>query len=310
MSGSPAGLKTALLFPGQGSQSVGMRARLGPCSAAQDDLFAQAEQVLGFDLGRLIDEGPEAELTRTPNAQSALLVLDTAHAGGLRERGIVADVVLGHSLGEYAALVVAGALDFGDAVRVVRARGRAMEEAALRTPGRMVAVLKAPLEALRDVVEECRTKGVIGIANYNGPDQVVLSGECAAIEAAIDAIRERRLGRAVPLNVAAAFHCPLMAPAAEASRAELVRVESWETRGVVIKNVTGGRGSDAARIREKIVQQIVSPVRWEESMRRALELGVGRFVESGPGSVLAALAKRIAQAGTPIATSEAILSGG
>ena len=309
MSESPAGLKTALLFPGQGSQSVGMRARLGVRSAAQDDLFARAERVLGFDLGRLIDEGPEAELTRTPNAQPALLAMDVAHAEGLRARGVAADVVLGHSLGEYAALVVAEALDFDDAVRLVRARGRAMEDAALRTPGRMVAVLKAPLEALREVVVECGAKGVIALANLNGPEQVVLSGEAAAVDAAVEAIRARRLGRTVPLNVAAAFHCPLMAPAAHAFRSELEGAELRPPRATFIDNVTGAAEADPSRIREKLVRQIVSPVRWEDSMRAALALGVQRFVESGPGSVLAALARRIAPPGTIIATSESFLAG-
>jgi [acyl-carrier-protein] S-malonyltransferase len=308
MSGPASGLKTALLFPGQGSQSVGMRQKLGARSAVQDEIFARTERVLGFDLARLVDAGSEAELTRTPNAQPALLAMDVAHAEGLRARGIVPDVVLGHSLGEYAALVVAGALGFEDAVRLVRARGRLMEEAAQRTPGRMVAVLKAPREALETLVAECAAKGILGIANLNGPEQVVISGEAPAVDAAVEAIRERRLGRAVPLNVSAAFHCPLMSPVAEAFRAELEGVEIRPPGPTFVDNVTGGTESDPARIREKLVRQIDSPVRWEDAMRTALSLGVERFVESGPGSVLAALAKRIAPPGTIIATSESCLA--
>ncbi|MBI5501365.1 MAG: ACP S-malonyltransferase [Deltaproteobacteria bacterium] len=299
---------TAFLFPGQGSQSVGMRARLGPRSKAQDELFERAEAVLGFALGRLIDEGPEPELTRTSNAQPALLVMDLAHAEGLRARGLEADVVLGHSLGEYAALVHAGALAFEDAVRVVRARGRVMEEAARRTPGRMAAVIKVPLDVLRGIVEECSGEGVLEITNFNGPDQLVVSGETAAVEAAVETIRERRLGRAVPLNVSAPFHSSLMVPAAEAFRVELGAVELRAPRLAFIDNVTGGSETDPLQIRRKLVQQIVAPVRWEPSVRTALALGVARFLESGPGSVLAALARRIAPPGTAVATSESILA--
>ncbi|MBI5487855.1 MAG: ACP S-malonyltransferase [Deltaproteobacteria bacterium] len=305
-----AGVKTALLFPGQGSQSVGMRERLGPRSKAQEELFERAEAVLGFALGRLIDEGPEPELTRTSNAQPALLVMDLAHAEGLLARGIGADVVLGHSLGEYAALVHAGALAFEDAVRVVRARGRVMEDASWRTPGRMAAVIKVPLEALRRVVTECSAEGVLEITNFNGPDQLVVSGETEAVEAAVETIRERRLGRAVPLNVSAPFHSSLMVPAAEAFRAELGAVELRAPTCTFIDNVTGSPEADPLQIRRKLVQQIVAPVRWEESVRTAMALGVTRFVESGPGSVLAALARRIAPPGTAIATSESMVAGG
>ena len=306
---APSGGKTAFLFPGQGSQSVGMRAKLGALSAEQEELFARAEAVLGFPLRRLIDEGPEAELTRTSNAQPALLVMGLAHAAGLRAHDRIADVVLGHSLGEYAALVHAEALAFEDAVRLVRARGRVMEDAVVRTPGRMVAVLKAPLEKLEEVVAQCGAEGVIEITNYNGPDQLVLSGEADAIDAAMDLIRARRLGRAVPLNVSAPFHSSLMVPAAEAFQAELGGVEIRAPRVTFIDNVTGGAETDPIRIRHKLVRQIVEPVRWEQSVRTALALGVTRFVESGPGAVLAGLAKRIAPPGTAIATSESLLGG-
>jgi [acyl-carrier-protein] S-malonyltransferase len=302
------GGKLAFLFPGQGSQSVGMRAKLGPLRPEQQQLFERAEAVLGFALGKLIDEGPDAELTRTSNAQPALLVMDLAHAEAQRARGQEADVVLGHSLGEYAALVWAGTLEFDDALRLVRARGRLMEEAVHRTPGRMAAVLKVPLDVLEALVAECRASGVLEITNYNGPDQLVLSGAADAIDDAVELIRERRLGRAVPLNVSAPFHSSLMVPAAEAFRTDLGGVTFRAPRIAFIDNVTGRPETEPDQIRQKLVRQIVEPVRWEPSMRTALELGVERFVECGPGSVLAALAKRIAPPGTPIATSEALLA--
>ena len=297
----PAGLKTALLFPGQGSQSVGMRARLGPCSAAQDDLFARAERVFGSDLGRLIDEGPEAELTRTPNAQLRVLVLDTAHAGGLRERHRGRRGP-GHSLGEYAALVVAGALDFGDAVRVVRARGRAMEEAALRTPRRMVAVLKAPPGRCATSSRSAERAGDRGSRTTTVPTR----SSCRA-SARRSKRRSMRSG-----NGGSAGRCrspsprrstaSLMAPAAEA----LAR--SW----------TGSRSGAARGVHRQRHRRAGNPTRREfvrSSCNRSSRRSAGRTrcarrwrwgravpVESGPGSVLAALAKRIAPPGTPIAT--------
>jgi len=300
--------KTAFLFPGQGAQSVGMREKLGSLSARQQELFRQAEKVLGFALDKLIDEGPEFELTRTSNAQPALLVMDLAHAEGLRARGREADAVLGHSLGEYAALVWAGTLAFEDALRLVRVRGQLMEGAVLRTPGKMAAVLKVTVAQLSALVEECQDAGVLEITNFNGPEQLVVSGEAEAVETVAELIRERRLGRAVLLNVSAPFHSSLMMPAAEAFRAEIGGVELLPPRMTFIDNVTGRPEADPAQIRRKLVRQIVEPVRWEQAMRTALELGVEQFVESGPGSVLAALAKRIAPPGTPIVTAEAILA--
>jgi [acyl-carrier-protein] S-malonyltransferase len=302
------GGKTAFLFPGQGAQSVGMRAKLGPLSAKQQELFRQAEAVLGFALGKLIDDGPEPELTRTSNAQPALLVMDLAHAEALRAGGREADVVLGHSLGEYAALVWAGTLAFADALRLVRARGQLMEGAVVRTPGKMAAVLKVPLARLEALLDECQDAGVLEITNFNGPDQLVLSGEAAAVATAMELIRERRLGRAVLLNVSAPFHSSLMMPAAEAFRAELGGVELRPPQRTFIDNVTGKPEAEPLQIREKLVRQMVEPVRWEQSMRTALALGVEQFVESGPGSVLAALARRIAPPGTPIVTAEALLA--
>ncbi|MBN1774562.1 MAG: ACP S-malonyltransferase [Deltaproteobacteria bacterium] len=299
--------RTAFLFPGQGSQFVGMRAGLGSLQPAQRKLFEQAEALLGLPLHRLIDEGPEAELTRTSNAQPALLVMDLAHAEGARAAGRVADVVLGHSLGEYAALVWAGTLALDDALRLARARGRLMEEAVERTPGRMVAVLKVPTDRLEAVLAECRTHGVLEIANYNAPGQLVLSGETRAVERAVERLRSERLGRTTPLNVAAPFHCSLMTPAAEAFRKTLLDVELRPPQPVFIDNVTGRPEDDPERIRRKLVQQMVQPVRWETAVRSALELGVDRFLECGPRAVLSGLVRRIAPPRTTIERSETLL---
>jgi len=299
----------AFLFPGQGSQVVGMRLKLGRPQPEQQALFEQADTVLGFALTRLIDEGPQTELTRTSNAQPALLALDVAHAYGLRARGIEADVVLGHSLGEYAALVWAGVLVFPDALRLVRERGRLMEQAAGRTPGRMAAVIRVSYDDLAAVVAECRTHGVLEITNVNAPGQLVLSGETAALEAAARMVQERKLGRAVPLEVSAPFHCSLMQPVADAFRERLAGVPFAAPRLRFIDNVTGKPEDDPACIRRKLVEQIVRPVLWEQGVRSAAALGVERLIECGPGGVLAGLAKRI-QPGLRVETSEALAAAG
>jgi [acyl-carrier-protein] S-malonyltransferase len=284
---------TAFLFPGQGSQTVGMRAKLGPLDGAQRALFEQADEALELELARLIDEGPQAELTRTSRAQPALLAMDVAHALGLRARGVEADVVLGHSLGEYAALVWAGVLAFPDALELVGERGRLMEAAASRAPGGMAAVLRVSYDDLAAVVAECRTQGVLAITNVNAPGQLVLSGETAALDAAARMLRERKLGRAVPLAVSAPFHCALMRPVAEAFRAVLEGVPFAAPRLKFIDNVTGKPEAEPERIRQKLVEQIVSPVLWEPGVRSAAALGVERLIECGPGAVLTGLAKRI-----------------
>lgn len=289
------GEKTVFMFPGQGSQSVGMRGGLGALSDAQKELFAAADGLLGFSLSGLIDNGPEEELTRTSNTQPALLVMGTAFARAIEARGSRADIVMGHSLGEYAALVHCGVLEFGDAVRIVRRRGELMEAAARNTPGRMAAVIGMELMALESIIAGISGKGVLEITNFNSPVQVVLSGESAAVDAAVRAVNESGAGKAVPLNVSAPFHSSLMKPVAGEFGRFLAGFTLRPPRTEFIDNVTGLAESDPEEIRRKLVLQLHSPVQWEKSVATACSSGAAAFIESGPGSVLAGLVKRIAR---------------
>jgi [acyl-carrier-protein] S-malonyltransferase len=200
--------KTVYMFPGQGSQSVGMRSKLGAMSGRQKELFSTADYILGFPLSVLMDEGPDEELTRTSNTQPALLVMGIAFGTAVDAHGYRADIVMGHSLGEYTALVHCGVLDFKDAVKMVRRRGELMEKAVKNTPGKMAAVIGADKSKLEDIIGICSKDGVIEIANINSPAQVVLSGQVAAIDRAVGLINDGGTGKAVELNVSAPFTAP------------------------------------------------------------------------------------------------------
>lgn len=296
--GSKAAQRTAFMFPGQGSQSVGMFSRLLGDRPAARARLQEAEQLLGWPLAARMEQGPEEALRDTERAQPALLTVSVACAEALREpdggEG-PPEVVLGHSVGEYAALVVGGALSFADAVRLVQARAALMGRASRAAPGGMVAVLGAPPDALADLVAEVAGPdlGVLEITNFNAPKQQVLSGQQAALDAAVALVTERRLGRAVPLPVSAPFHCALMKPLAEQFAAHLRAVTLRAPRCRFIDNVTGALEADPEAIRAKLVEQLYKPVRWEDSVHSAARLGVTRFVECGPGKVLTGLVKRI-----------------
>jgi [acyl-carrier-protein] S-malonyltransferase len=287
------GEKTVYMFPGQGSQSVGMRGKLGAMSEEQKELFSTADYILGFPLSGLIDEGPDEELTRTSNTQPALLVMGMAFGRALDARGRRADIVMGHSLGEYTALVHGGVIDFKDALRIVRRRGELMEKAVKNSPGKMAAVIGADLAKLETIISECRQEGVLEITNFNSPMQVVLSGEAATVNRAVRVINEGGSGKAVELNVSAPFHSSLMKPAAEEFSRFLDEFAFNPPRAEFIDNVTGRLENDPERIKNKLVLQLSSPVQWERSVRAACEIGAATFIESGPGSVLAGLVKRI-----------------
>lgn len=298
--------KTVYMFPGQGSQSVGMRSRLGAMTEEQKELFSTADYVLGFHLSVLIDEGPDEELTRTSNTQPALLVMGVAFARGLDDRGHRADIVLGHSLGEYAALVHGGVIEFRDAVRIVRRRGELMEKAVKNTPGKMAAVIGAERAKVEALIAECAKDGVIEITNFNSPVQVVLSGETAAVDRAVSLINDGGIGKAVELNVSAPFHSSLMKPAAEEFGIFLDGFEFRPPRVEFIDNVTGLMERDPANIKKKLVLQLSSPVQWERSVTTAVDAGAATFIESGPGAVLAGLVKRIAKDRTIMAGEKAL----
>lgn len=281
--------RTVFMFPGQGSQYVGMRRG----TAADDELWRSAEEFLDLPLRKLVDEGPPEELTRTANAQPALLVAGVAAARAMEALGYSADIVLGHSLGEYAALVHAKVLDFNDALRLVRTRGLLMERASELAPGGMVAVIGARQDALRPVVEAvAEENGVLEITNINAPKQLVLSGEDRALDAVTARIQEERLGRAIRLDVSAAFHSSLMAPAAAMFSETLHGVPFDAPALCFIDNVTGTPESSPEHIREKLVRQLSHPVLWSASVETAWAEGGRTFVECGPKTVLGGLVKR------------------
>ncbi len=297
--------KKVFMFSGQGSQSVGMRERLGTLTPSQEKLFSACDEILGYSLTSIIDNGPDRELVRTSHTQPALLVTDLAFVETIESAGHEADIVMGHSLGEYAALVHAGVISFEDGVRLVHARGKLMEGAAEKTPGKMAAVNRPKRELLDEVVKACSRTGIIEITNFNSPSQVVLSGEEKAVEQAVEMINNDRVGIAIMLNVSAPFHSSIMKPVAEEFSRHLGETSFNTPDRTFINNVTGTAVQDQEKIREKLVLQLWNPVQWEESMTTARELGGELFIECGPGRVLSGLAKK-SGLGVEIMTGEKI----
>lgn len=308
----------ALLFPGQGSQAVGMGRDVFEASSAAHATFEAADRALGFTLSTLCFEGPEEELRRTELQQPAILTTSIALLRALEERQPqLPAFVAGHSLGEYSALVAAGALAFEDAVVLVNRRGRFMQEAVAPGKGAMAALMGLEPEA---VDAACRaaaaeTGAVVSPANYNSPQQTVIAGEAAGVERAIALAKERGAKRAVALPVSAPFHCALMRPAAERLAIELARVRFRDPRTPVITNVEAAPNTSAARIPTLLEQQVTAPVRFIESVRKLAALGVTRVIEIGPGSVLTGLVARIERglARANVASREdveALVSGG
>jgi [acyl-carrier-protein] S-malonyltransferase len=304
---TPAGYQVAWLFPGQGSQAVGMGKDLIEASPAAREVFARADAALGEPLSTLILEGPEAELTLTANAQPALVTMSTAVLAALRERypSLPAPrFAAGHSLGEYSALVAAGALSLEDAVRVVRARGLAMQSAVPPGEGAMAAIMgvdASRLEAICREVGEDGGKdqdgvpyGVVSCANFNAPGQIVIAGAARAVARVSERASEEK-GKAIPLKVSAPFHCALMAPAATALRAALDKIDVKEFAFPVVANVDARPNTDPARVKELLVRQVDGAVRWEQAVRLMHMEGITHAIEIGPGKVLAGLGRRIAK---------------
>ena len=291
----------AWLFPGQGSQKVGMGKALAEAFPEARAVYDEASEALGLDLARLCFEGPEAELTLTANAQPAILATSIAALRVLQKRGgPTADFVAGHSLGEYSALVAAGALTLRDAVRVVHLRGKFMQEAVPAGVGAMAAILGLEAAAVEAACAEVREQlraepgAVVSPANLNGGGQVVIAGTRPAVERAVELLKQRGAKRAVPLQVSAPFHCALMQPAADRLAGELARLEFGAPRIPVVTNVEATPNQDPARLRALLVEQVTAPVRWEESILKLAALGVTGAIEVGAGAVLAGLVKRIA----------------
>jgi [acyl-carrier-protein] S-malonyltransferase len=286
----------ALLFPGQGSQEVGMGADVHAASEAARGVFDAADRALGFSLSKLCFEGPEEELLRTEIQQPAILTTGIALLRALEERcEIAADYVAGHSLGEYTALVAAGSLDFEAAVRLVHARGRFMQEAVPEGRGAMAAVLGLGPDEVDQACAGARatTGRVVASANYNSPQQTVIAGDATAVEVACTRARQEGAKRTIPLAVSAPFHCELMAPAAEKLAQELARISFSDAQPPVVNNVEAEPNAAADRMADLLKQQVTSPVRFNEMVTRMADLGVDRFLEVGAGRVLSGLVARI-----------------
>ena len=288
------GNRTAFVFPGQGSQYVGMGQALCDRFPDAGAVFDEAEDALGLGLRELCFGGPDAELNRTENTQPAILTASVAALRVLEARvGIEPSWVAGHSLGEYSALVCAGALGLADAVRVVRQRGRLMQQAVPEGEGGMAAVLGLEEAAVRELCEEVARGEVVAPANLNGGGQVVVSGAREAVRRAVRLARDRGARKVVELAVSAPFHCALMTPAAEGLRDVLEGVEVGPLRMGVVTNVEAAVNADPGRVKTLLAEQVVSPVRWEESVRALAGLGCERVIELGPGRVLSGLVRRI-----------------
>ncbi|QQE76078.1 ACP S-malonyltransferase [Brevibacillus composti] len=295
--------KVAFVFPGQGSQFVGMGQELAEQSAAARRIFEQADEALGFSLSRLCFEGPEEELRLTANTQPAILTASIAVLEALREKqpGVQADFYAGHSLGEYSALVAAGALSFTDAVRTVRARGQFMEQAVPAGQGAMAAVLGLERDALHALCEEVSGGGhPVQLANMNCPGQIVISGSAEGVKQAGEKAKASGAKRVLALNVSGPFHSSLMQPAAEQLQAVLSNVNVQNAAVPVVANVSARPVSEAGAIIDSLIQQVAAPVLWEDSVQWMAEQGVTTFVEVGPGKVLSGLIKKIAPADTKI----------
>lgn len=295
-------MTTALVFPGQGSQAIGMAQGLASAFPAAKAVLQEVDDALNFKLSTLMAEGPEADLTATQNAQPAIMAASLAAFRVMEKElgfNLAKDAVCvaGHSLGEYSALTAAGSLTISEAAKLLRIRGEAMQAAVPAGRGGMVAVIGPELEAVEAIVTEARHRAegeVIEIANHNSTNQIVLSGSARGMEVAIEVAKEKGAKRALPLAVSAPFHCSLMAPAALVMKDALAHADLKAPAVPVIANVTAERVSDPAFIKELLVSQVTGMVRWVDSIERMKGLGVTRILEIGHGNVLAGLIKRIA----------------
>ena len=285
--------RVGFLFPGQGSQFVGMARDLFERETLARERFQEASDLLGFDLARLCFHGPAEELQLTANTQPAILVHSAIAAELLRRRGVVPLAVAGHSLGEYSALVAAGALRFIDAVRLVHLRGRFMQEAVPVGAGAMAAILGLDRARVELACVEAIDAGVVQPANYNCPGQTVISGHAEAVRQAMARCLEKGAMKVMELQVSAPFHSALMGPVAERLQPELAKVAFADMQMPVISNVEAKPFGSKVRVPQLLLEQVTAPVRWQESMETAIKMGVESFVEVGPGKVLSALVRRI-----------------
>ncbi len=286
--------KIAFVFPGQGSQKVGMGRAVAETNESAKAIFDEADKRLEQSLSALIFEGSQEELTKTTNAQPALLTTGVALLQGLQEAGIKPDYTAGHSLGEYTALVASGVMTFSDAVYAVRKRGEFMEEAVPNGEGTMAAILGFDREQLMQVTESVTQAGnSVQLANLNCPGQIVISGTVQGVENASALAKEQGAKRVLPLQVSGPFHSELMKPAAEKFATVLKDIEIKNAQIPVIANVTAAPIKASEDIEQKLIEQLYSPVLWEDSIEKMIELGVDTFIEIGPGKVLSGLIRKI-----------------
>ncbi len=286
--------KIAYLFPGQGSQAVGMGRDLYDNFAASREVFEEADDALGFALSEMCFAGTAEDLALTANTQPAILTVSVAAFRAMEAEGFPApDYVAGHSLGEYSALVAAGALSFADAVRTVRKRGTYMQEAVPVGVGAMAAILGLPLETVEVACDEAAEGDICSPANINSPSQIVIAGNAEAVDRAIELLKERGAKRAIKLNVSAPFHCDLMFPAQERLAEDLAQINFRDLRFPIIENVTSDANTKGERVRTALTEQVSSPVRWAQSIEYLLAEEVGTFVEVGAGKVLSGLVRQI-----------------
>jgi [acyl-carrier-protein] S-malonyltransferase len=285
--------KVAFLFPGQGSQYAGMGKSLADTFPTAKRVFEEADDALGFSLSLMCFEGPEEQLKLTENQQPALVAVSTAALAVLKEKGVKPDFVAGHSLGEYSALVAAGALAFADALRLVRKRGRYMQEAVPAGVGAMAALLQLPEGKLEGVLAEAAQGEVVTAANLNSPAQIVIAGHAGAVKRAAELAKAAGARRAMLLQVSAPFHCPLMKPAQERLKVDLDAAEFRELSVPLINNWAAKEILRGAEAREGLYQQVPNPVRWSDSIRVMAQAGATKFFEVGPGGVLTGLLRNI-----------------
>lgn len=285
--------KTILLFPGQGSQYVGMGKTLAETFDGAKQLLKKADDVLGFELSKIMQEGPEELLKSTDNTQPALYVCSCMVMELLKSKGVNFDYVAGHSLGEYSAIYAAGGFSFEEGLRLVRVRGELMAKAGQLKPGAMAAVLKLSEEALNEALNEAQSAGVVVAANYNSSGQIVISGSKEGVAKASEIAKEKGAKRVVALPVSGAFHSPLMEYALPGLKEAINKTNFNDLKVPLIANVTAKTVSNGSELGELLAKQLVSPVRWQQSMENAVSLGVEKAIEVGAGKVLCGLISQV-----------------